>query len=65
MLKNVEDEDVLIETAIGERSISKQREDTIFGKTRILKEDRDLHLYLNSYPNTCTNCSMQMMTRLF
>jgi len=36
-LKNVEDEDVLIETVTGERSISKQHGDTIFGKTRILK----------------------------
>jgi hypothetical protein len=37
ILKSVEDEDVLIETVTGERSISKQHGDTIFGKTRILK----------------------------
>jgi hypothetical protein len=37
ILKNVEDVDVFIETATGERSISKQHGDTIFRKTRILK----------------------------
>jgi len=37
MLKSVEDKDVLIETVTGEKSISKQHGDTIFGKTRILK----------------------------
>jgi hypothetical protein len=37
ILKHVEDEDVFIETVTGERSISKQHGDTIFGKTKILK----------------------------
>jgi hypothetical protein len=37
ILRSVEDEDVLIETVTGERSISKQHGDNIFGKTRILK----------------------------
>jgi len=37
ILKSVEEEDVLIETVTGERSISKKYGDTIFGKTRILK----------------------------
>ncbi len=36
ILKNVAEEDVLIETVTGERSISKLYGDTIFGKTRIL-----------------------------
>ncbi len=36
ILKNVAEEDVLIETVTGERSISKLYRDTIFGKTRIL-----------------------------
>lgn len=36
ILKSVEEEDVLIQTVTGERSISKNC-DTIFGKTRILK----------------------------
>jgi len=38
ILKSVEEEDVLIETVTGEQSISKLYGDTIFGKTRILKE---------------------------
>ena len=37
IIKNVEEEDVLIETVTGELSISKFYGDTIFGKTRILK----------------------------
>jgi hypothetical protein len=32
ILKSVEDEDVLIETVTGEKSISKQHGDTIFGR---------------------------------
>lgn len=36
ILKSVEEEDVLIETVTGERSISKKYGDTVFGKTRIL-----------------------------
>ena len=35
--KNMEEEDVLIETVTGERSISKLYGDTIFGKTCIWK----------------------------
>jgi Pyruvate/2-oxoacid:ferredoxin oxidoreductase delta subunit len=37
ILKNVEEEDVLIETVTGEHSLSQLYGDTIFGKTRILK----------------------------
>jgi hypothetical protein len=37
ILSNVAEEDVLIETVSGERSLSKIYGDTIFGKTRILK----------------------------
>jgi hypothetical protein len=40
ILFNVENEDVLIETVTGEKSISKQYGDTVFGKTRILKGRR-------------------------
>ena len=40
ILFNVEHEDVLIETVTGERSISKEYGDTVFGKTRILKGRR-------------------------
>jgi len=40
ILRNVEEEDVLIETVTGERSISKLYGDTVFGKTRILKGRR-------------------------
>jgi hypothetical protein len=40
ILKNVAQEDVLIETVTGERSISKLYGDTIFGKTRILNGRR-------------------------
>ncbi len=40
ILFNVENEDVLIETVTGERSISKEFGDTVFGKTRILKGRR-------------------------
>ena len=36
ILKNVAEEDVLIETVTGEKSISKLYGDTVFGKTRIL-----------------------------
>jgi hypothetical protein len=37
ILKNVEEEDVLIETVTGEHALSKLYGDPIFGKTRILK----------------------------
>jgi hypothetical protein len=40
ILKNVEEENVLIETVTGERSMSKIYGDTIFGKTRILNGRR-------------------------
>ena len=40
ILQNVAEEDVLIETVTGERSISKLYGDTIFGKTRILNGRR-------------------------
>ena len=40
ILFNVENEDVLIETVTGEKSISKEFGDTVFGKTRILKGRR-------------------------
>jgi hypothetical protein len=40
ILQNVAEEDVLIETVTGERSISKLYGDTIFGKTRILNGHR-------------------------
>jgi hypothetical protein len=40
ILRNMEEEDVLIEAATGEHSISKIYGDTIFGKTRILKGRR-------------------------
>jgi len=38
ILRNVEEEDVLIETVTGKHLISKLYGDTIFGKIRILKE---------------------------
>lgn len=37
ILFNIENEDVLIKTVTGERSISKEYGDAMFGKTRILK----------------------------
>jgi hypothetical protein len=37
ILKNIEEEDALIETVTGKRSISKMYGDAIFGKTCILK----------------------------
>jgi len=40
ILKNVAEEDVLIETVTGEKSISKLYGDTVFGKTRILNGRR-------------------------
>jgi hypothetical protein len=40
ILQNVAEEDVLIETVTGERSVSKLYGDTIFGKTRILNGRR-------------------------
>ena len=36
ILQNIAEEDVLIETVTGEKSISKLYGDTVFGKTRIL-----------------------------
>ena len=38
ILANVENEDVLIETVTGQKSMSKEFGDTMFGKTRILKD---------------------------
>jgi hypothetical protein len=63
ILKSVEDEDVLIETVTGEKSISKQHGDTIFGKTRILKgrqgsvlvfqfSSKNMYEVLNPYEDT-------------
>jgi hypothetical protein len=46
ILKNVAEEDVLIETVTGERSVSKIYGDTIFGKTRILNGRRGSVLVL-------------------
>jgi hypothetical protein len=37
ILFNIENEDVLIKTVTGERSISKEYGDAMFGETRILK----------------------------
>ena len=48
ILTNVENEDVLIETMMGQKSMSKEFGDMMFGKTRILK-DRQGSILMSQY----------------
>jgi hypothetical protein len=54
ILFNVENENVLIETVTGERSISKEFGDTMFGKPEFSRVEEVLCWCLSTLLKTCT-----------
>ena len=65
MLANVENEDVLIETMTGQKSMSKEFGNTMFDETCILKDRHGSCSFHNILHERCTKCLIPMKIHFF